>query len=96
MQIHVPCPLGWRHDPSLTYEIAKLGVETGLYPLFEYENGVLIARRQIKPQPVEVYLKPQGRFKHILNTPEYLKKAQEVADNNIKKYKLNLESQAGS
>jgi len=94
LQIHVPCPLGWRHEPSLTYQVAKLAVETGLYPLIEYENGVLSSRRQIKPLPVEEYLKPQGRFKHILNNPELLKKFQEVADNNIKKYNLKLENQA--
>ncbi|TRZ94924.1 pyruvate ferredoxin oxidoreductase [bacterium] len=94
LQIHVPCPLGWRYEPSLTYQVAKLAVEVGLYPLIEYENGVLSSRRQIKPVPVEEYLKPQGRFKHILNNPELLKKFQEVADNNIKKYNLKLEDQA--
>jgi pyruvate ferredoxin oxidoreductase beta subunit len=91
IQIHVPCPLGWRHEPALTYEIAKLAVETGLYPLIEYENGKLISVRKIQPKPVEVYLKPQGRFKHLLGSAEELKKVQEVADNNIQKYGLKLE-----
>ncbi len=93
IQIHVPCPLGWRHDSSLTYEIAKLAVETGLYPIIEYENGVL-AQRKIKPKPVEEYLKKQGRFKHLLNNPELIKKIQDIADNNILKYKLSLENQS--
>ncbi len=91
IQIHVPCPLGWRHESSLTYEIAKLAVETGLYPLVEYEFGKLSAVRQIQPKPVEAYLKTQGRFKHLLNNPEQLKIIQEIADNNIKKYNLKVE-----
>lgn len=92
IQVHVPCPLGWRHGPELTYAIGKLAVETGLYPLIEYENGVLISRRQIMPKPVEEYLKAQVRFKHLLNNPEVIKKIQEIAEHNIEKYGLRIES----
>jgi len=95
IQIHVPCPLGWRYESGLTYQVAKLAVETGFYPLIEYENGTLISRRQIKPFPVEAYLKPQGRFKHVVNNPDVLKKLQDIADNNIKKYTLKIDNQAG-
>jgi len=94
MQIHVPCPLGWRHESNQMLDVAKAAVETGLYPLIEYENGVLISKRQITPKPVEEYLKLQGRFKHLLNNPEEIKKIQEIADNNIKKYGLRVEPQA--
>ena len=89
LQIHVPCPLGWRHDSHLTYDIAKLAVETGLYPLIEYENGKLTnARKLAQVKPVEEYLKFQGRFKHIVNSPEQVKKIQEIADRNIERYGL--------
>ena len=89
MQIHVPCPLGWRHSPELTLQVGKLAVETGLYPLIEYENGVLSGVRKIpQPKPVEEYLKTQGRFKHLLKDPEQIRQIQEVADNNIQKYNL--------
>ncbi len=91
IQIHASCPLGWRHESNQMLPVAKLAVETGLYPLFEYENGVLTGRKQIAPKPVEEYLKTQGRFKHLLNNPEEIKKIQEIADNNIKKYNLMLE-----
>jgi pyruvate ferredoxin oxidoreductase beta subunit len=91
IQIHVPCPLGWRHETELTYQIARLAVETGLYPLIEYENGKLVAARKIQPKPVEEYLKAQGRFKHLLNNPEQIKQIQEIADNNIQKYNLKGE-----
>ncbi|MFH1440501.1 MAG: hypothetical protein ABIH18_00440 [Candidatus Omnitrophota bacterium] len=94
MQIHVPCPLGWRHAPELTMEVAKLAVETGLFPLIEYENGKLTAVRTIQqPKPVEEYLKAQGRYKHLLNNPEEIKKIQAIADNNIDKYNLKVKAE---
>lgn len=95
IQVHVPCPLGWRYETAAMFEVAKLAVETGLYPLIEYENGVLTGRRQFTPKPVEEYLKAQGRFKHLLNKPEEIKKIQEIADYNIKKYGLKAETQPG-
>ncbi|MFZ2356305.1 MAG: hypothetical protein WAW67_00555 [Candidatus Omnitrophota bacterium] len=93
LQIHVPCPLGWRHGPEMMFQVAKLAVETGLYPLIEYEAGKLSAVRQIQPKPVEEYLKTQGRFKHLLNNPEEIKKIQEIADSNIEKYNLTQKMQ---
>jgi pyruvate ferredoxin oxidoreductase beta subunit len=94
IQVHVPCPLGWRHETNMTMQVAKLAVETGLYPLVEYENGIISTRRQITPKPVEEYLKTQGRFKHLLKNPEEIKKIQDIADNNIRKYGLKVEAQA--
>jgi pyruvate ferredoxin oxidoreductase beta subunit len=91
MQIHVPCPLGWQHESNKTFEVAKLAVETGLYPLFEYENGQLIPRKIAVLKPVEEYLKTQGRFKHLLKNPEAMKQVQDIADANIKKYGLKAE-----
>jgi len=91
IQVHVPCPLGWRHAPAATLAVAKLAVETGLYPLIEYENGVLVSVRKISPKPVEEYLKAQGRFKHILNNPEEIKRIQDIAHQNIQKYGLAIE-----
>ena len=96
IQIHASCPLGWRHETGDMLEVARLAVETGLYPLIEYENGELISRKQISAKPVQEYLKLQGRFKHLLNNPEDVKQIQEIADNNIKKYGLKVETQATS
>ncbi|MFA5145563.1 MAG: thiamine pyrophosphate-dependent enzyme [Candidatus Omnitrophota bacterium] len=93
IQVHAYCPLGWRYEVSLTLEVARSAVETGLYPLIEYENGVLVSRKTITPKPVEEYLKLQGRFKHLLNNPEAIKMVQDIADKNIKKYGLEAKSQ---
>lgn len=89
LQIHVPCPLGWGFASNLTYQIAKLAVQTGLYPLIEYENGVLRGVRRITPKPVEEYLKPQRRFRHVIDNPGELARIQEIANNNIKRYNLS-------
>lgn len=94
LQIHALCPLGWRYENEQGLIVAKMAVETGLYPLIEYENGVLISRKQITPKPVEEYLKIQGRFKHLLSTPEEIKKIQAIADANIARYNLRMEAAA--
>jgi pyruvate ferredoxin oxidoreductase beta subunit len=97
IQIHVPCPLGWRHESALTFKIAKLAVETGLYPLIEYENGSLSSVRKLtQVKPAVEYLKAQGRFKHLLNNPEEVKKIQDIADYNIQRYNLKAEEQKSS
>jgi len=93
MQIHVPCPLGWRHQSNLTVPVSRAAIECGLYPIVEYENGKLAAVQQIKPKPVDEYLKMQGRFKHLINNPDEIKKIQGIADNNIEKFGLRLKSQ---
>jgi len=61
-----PCPLGWRHPSSITIKIARLAVETCVFPLYEIENG----RYKINYYPPEIlplkeYLKLQGRFNHL-------------------------------
>ena len=90
--LHVlsPCPRGWRHDPSLTMEVAKVAVDTCYFPLWEYENGewrltdrsLAIARNPQLKKPVEEFIKIQGRFKHLLR-PEnkhVIKSLQEYVD----------------
>jgi len=92
LQVHVPCPLGWRHDSAVTIEIARLAIQTGLFPLVEFENGRLIGVRKIaRKVPVEDFLKPQGRFGHLFRSEEGLfqvKMIQAIADANIERYGL--------
>jgi len=61
-----PCPTGWDFDPMETVEIGKLAVKTGIWPLKEYENGMVTHTKVPSERlPVEEYLKKQGRFKHL-------------------------------
>ncbi len=67
--IHVlaPCTLGWRYPSSMTVKIARLAVETRYFPIYEVENGkVKINIKVTKPKPLEEFLKPQRRFRHLL------------------------------
>ena len=92
IQIYSNCPLGWRHDPAETINLAKLAVETGIYPLYEYENGQLTSVRRIaRKRPVEEYLRPQGRFRHLFEQEggkEVIARIQAYADANIERYGL--------
>jgi len=66
LEVFSPCPTGWHSDSAKSIEIARLAVETRIYPLFEIINGrVKITRDVPEPKPVEEYLKTQGRFKHL-------------------------------
>ena len=62
-----PCPRGWRHDPSLSIQIAKLAVLTGVWPLYEVEKGQYrVTYRPKKRHPLREWLESQGRFRHLL------------------------------
>jgi pyruvate ferredoxin oxidoreductase beta subunit len=91
VQAHVPCPPGWGYDEKLSIEMGRLAVDCGLYPLVEWENGEVTRVRKIKPIPVEEYLKPQRRFRHLFRSEDgkaQIAKIQELADANIEKYGL--------
>jgi pyruvate ferredoxin oxidoreductase beta subunit len=61
-----PCPTGWDFDPQYSADIGKLAVDTGIWPLKEYENGKVVhTKMPHQRKPVEEYLKTQGRFKHL-------------------------------
>lgn len=61
-----PCPPGWDVDPEWSIEIARLAVETGIWSLKEALHGeVSHTYMPRKFEPVEKYLKRQGRFRHL-------------------------------
>ncbi|HSH07140.1 MAG TPA: thiamine pyrophosphate-dependent enzyme [Burkholderiales bacterium] len=61
-----PCPTGWDFDPQQSVDIGRLAVRTGVWPLKEYIDGEVVHTRIPHPrQPVEEYLKTQGRFRHL-------------------------------
>ena len=93
IQILSPCIPGWKVGPETAVKLGKLAVQTGLYPLIEYVDGQLINNFKItKKIKVEEYLKLQGRFRHLWTTQQgkkQIKYIQNLADQNITKYKLD-------
>jgi pyruvate/2-oxoacid:ferredoxin oxidoreductase beta subunit len=67
IHINSPCPTGWGTDPKDTIKIARLAVESGLWPLYEILDGrhfkLTYKPRELKP--VSETLKIQGRFRHL-------------------------------
>lgn len=61
-----PCPRGWGYPSQDLMEITKLAVETCYWPLFEVIEGQWIINYEPKKRlPIEEFLKPQRRFKHL-------------------------------
>jgi pyruvate/2-oxoacid:ferredoxin oxidoreductase beta subunit len=64
--IFSPCPTGWRYSPELTIRVAKLATETGIFPLYEIENGEKYSlNRKRLQKPVREYTSLQGRFRGL-------------------------------
>jgi pyruvate ferredoxin oxidoreductase beta subunit len=60
------CPPGWGVEPADSVEIARLAVETGVWPLKEWQGDALV--HTVVPhrrRPVEEYLARQERFRHL-------------------------------
>ena len=66
IHVHSPCPTGWRFHPSKTIEVAKMAVRTGMWLLYEVEQGVTKINVKVKSLlPVQHYLSMQGRFNQL-------------------------------
>ena len=67
-----PCPTGWRYDTGKTIEMGRLAVQTGLFVLYEIENGKFKLNPpsdrlvdKSKRKPVKEYFAGQGRFRNL-------------------------------
>jgi pyruvate/2-oxoacid:ferredoxin oxidoreductase beta subunit len=79
--IHIfsSCPTGWGMPSEMSVKIARMAVQTTIFPLYEVEDGL---RYTINYTPkgylVNEYFRLQGRFKHL--TEEDLESIQEMVD----------------
>jgi pyruvate ferredoxin oxidoreductase beta subunit len=99
IHVFVPCPLGWGSASRDTIRVARLVKETGLFPVFEAEDGEVTSVSKIRrPVPVEDYLKLQKRYAHLFGDPpntEVIAKIQEKADRNIRNFGLLADADEG-
>lgn len=89
IQILSPCMPGWKINNDEAVMMGKLAVQTGLYPLLEYQAGLLTSssiNKDFQPQSAAEYLKKQGRFKHLKDAD--IAVIQKIAMANIQRYKL--------
>ena len=85
--IHVlaPCAPGWRFPTELTIDISRKAVKSGMWVLYEIEDGKMSLTGPSKALldkekriPIEEYIKLQGRYRNI--SPEEIKTLQEWVD----------------
>lgn len=92
IHVLVPCPLGWGSASRETIHLARLAKETGLFPVFEAEHGVVTAVSPLRRRtPVEEYLTLQKRYAHLFGAharPDIVARLQRIADDNIERYGL--------
>jgi pyruvate ferredoxin oxidoreductase beta subunit len=92
VHILVTCPLGWGAASHDSVRIARLAAESGLFPVFEGEDGNVTDVTKIRHQvPVEAYLQPQRRFAHLFapeRRDDVIARIQARADRNIQRFGL--------
>jgi pyruvate ferredoxin oxidoreductase beta subunit len=88
------CPPGWGVEPSGSVEVAKLAVDTGVWPLKEVRDGQVVHTvRPLRFRPVEEYLQRQTRYQHLfqpVRQEEVLRQLQDDVD----RYWAEAEEQA--
>lgn len=91
LEIFAPCPPGWRFDMSKTVELARLAVETGVWVLYETENGRVKFTGHSKKilegkerKPVDDWIGMQGRFRHLSH--EDVKIIKDMLDSDWEEY----------
>ena len=71
IHVHTPCPPGWGFESRYTIQVGKLAVESGLFDLYEIENGefrLTGASQKLlgkERKPVTEYFNTQNRFKSL-------------------------------
>ena len=66
LNVMAPCPRGWGYPTEDLMKINKLAADTCYWPLYEVVNGKYkITYKPAKKLPIEEFLRPQKRFKHM-------------------------------
>ncbi|MFH1654011.1 MAG: thiamine pyrophosphate-dependent enzyme [Pseudomonadota bacterium] len=66
IHVYSSCPTGWRMTPDRAVSISRQATQTGIFPLFEVEDGEYTLTEDVKEViPIDGYFKVQGRFRHL-------------------------------
>ena len=65
IHIFASCATGWGAPSDMSVKIARLAVQTNLFPLYEIENGIRYTLNYKGDRPVKDYLQTQKRFDHL-------------------------------
>jgi pyruvate ferredoxin oxidoreductase beta subunit/2-oxoisovalerate ferredoxin oxidoreductase beta subunit len=65
IHIFASCATGWGAPSDMSVKIARLAVQTNIFPLYEIEDGTRYTLNYKGDGRVEDYLQTQGRFKHL-------------------------------
>jgi len=66
VHVFAPCPTGWRCPSNLAIRLGRLAVQTAAFPLYEVVDGKYRITQNVPHlKPLELYLKPQGRYRHL-------------------------------
>jgi len=95
IHIHTPCPSGWGIEERYAIKIGKLAVNTGLYELYEVENGKKtlsspsskLLNRKSLPRVIK-YFKMQSRFRVL--SDDFLEGLQEEIDTRWDGYRQTM------
>ncbi|HOW55431.1 MAG TPA: pyruvate synthase subunit PorB [Syntrophorhabdaceae bacterium] len=81
------CPTGWRIPTDQAINYGRLAVRTGVFPLYEVENGKYKITYSPEPlRPVSEYIKGQGRFRHL--TDDLIAEIQQKVNQDWQELKL--------
>jgi len=66
LHVLAPCPPGWKYADEMSIALGRMAVRNRVFPLLEVEDGERWRfTMDHAVEPVEPYLRMQGRFKHL-------------------------------
>ena len=90
LMVDGPCPPGHKTEPEMSISVARLAVETNIFPLIEVEHQkYTINHEPEKYIPVDECMKHQGRYRHLFKngSNDIIKQIQDYTDTNWKRLK---------
>ena len=65
IQIITPCNPSWGYDDDKGIHVSRLAVESGMWPLYEWKDGVFQRQNIMRKSTVRDYLASQRRYAHL-------------------------------